>query len=109
MTKRKLTSIPLEEKYYAIQRIEKKECTQEKIASKFGVNKATVSRWMSKEQMASIKEAYENNTVGTRKRLRSSVYEDLEITIHEWFKQSTYFFIEFSFKVIIMIIQISII
>ena len=68
-------------------RIEKKECTQEKIASEFGVNKATVSRWMSKEQMASIKEAYENNTVGTRKRLRSSVYEDLEITIHEWFKQ----------------------
>ena len=51
MTKRKLTSIPLEEKYYAIQRIEKKECTQEKIASEFGVNKATVSRWMSKEQI----------------------------------------------------------
>ena len=37
--------------------------------------------------MSSINEAYENNMVGTRKRLRSFVYEDLEITIHEWFKQ----------------------
>ena len=86
MTKRKQTSILLEDNYYAIERLEKNECTQEKIASELG--KSTVSKWMSEEQMImKIKNAYENNIIGTRKKLRSSVYEDLEITVHEWFKQ----------------------
>ena len=87
MTKRKQTSILLEDKYYAIERLEKNECTQEKIASELVVNKSTVSKWMSEEQMVKIKNAYENNIICTRKKLRSSVYEDLEITVHEWFKQ----------------------
>ena len=87
MTKRKQTSILLEDKYYAIERLEKNECTQEKMASELCVNKSTVSKWMSEEQMVKVKNAYENNIIGTRKKLRSSVYEDLEITVHEWFKQ----------------------
>ena len=110
MTKRKLTSISLEEKCYAIQRLEK-------IASKFCVKKATLSRWVSKEQMTNIKEVYESNTVGIRKILRSSVYEDLEITIHEWFKQHRALNLPINGptvlkkikKIIIMIIPISII
>ena len=85
MTKRKQTSILLEDKYYAIERLEKNECTQEKIASE--LSKSTVSKWMSEEQMVKIKNAYENNIIGTRKKLRSSVYENLEITVHKWFKQ----------------------
>ena len=51
MTKRKQTSILHENKYYAIERLEKNECTQEKIVSELGVNKSTVSKWMSEEQM----------------------------------------------------------
>ena len=81
MTKRKQTSILLEDKYYAIERLEKNEYTQEKIASELG--KSTVNKWMSEEQMVKIKNAYENNIISTRKKLRSSVYEDLEITVHE--------------------------
>ena len=87
MTKRKQSSILIEDKYYAIERLEKNECTQEKMASELGVNKSTVNKWMSEEQMVKIKNAYENNIIGTRKKLRSLVYEDLEITVHEWFKQ----------------------
>ena len=59
MTKRKQTSILLEDKYYAIERLEKNECTQKKIASELGVNKSTVSKWMSEEQMVKIKNSYE--------------------------------------------------
>ena len=47
MTKRKQTSILLEDKYYAIKRLEKKECIQEKIASELGVSKSTMSKWVS--------------------------------------------------------------
>ena len=48
---------------------------------------ASTNQRMSEEQMVKVKNAYENNIIGTRKKLRSSVYEDLEITVHEWFKQ----------------------
>ena len=50
-------------------------------------NQRRVTKWTSEEQMVKIKNAYENNIIGTRKKLRSSVFEDLEITVHEWFKQ----------------------
>ena len=49
MTKRKQTSILLEDKYYAIERLEKKECTQEKIASELGVNKSTDERGTNRQ------------------------------------------------------------
>ena len=71
MTKRKQTSILLEDKYYAIERLKKKECTQEKMASELGVNKSTMSKWTSEEQMVKIKNAYENNIIN----LRPNIYQ----------------------------------
>jgi len=67
MAKRKQTVISLEDKYYAIERLENKECTHENIATELGVHRATVSKWISKKQITIIKEAYESNMIGTRK------------------------------------------
>ena len=67
MDKRKQTVISLEDKYNAIERLENKECTHENIATELGVHQAMVSKWISKKQIAIIKEAYESNMIGTRK------------------------------------------
>ena len=66
-----------EEKYYAILRIEKKECSQQQIAEELGVNKATVSKWMEETTRAQIKKIYqEDNVQADRKKLRVSKYPE---------------------------------
>ena len=86
MTKRKQTGI--EDMYYAIIRLEKKECTQLTIAGELGVSRTTVSKWMEEEQRAKIKKAYEENVNGQRKKLRTSKFVDLDITVFEWYKRT---------------------
>ena len=51
---------------------EKKESTQQKIDDEYGVNLSTVSKWMEKDQSEKIKNTYEENINGQRKRLRTS-------------------------------------
>ena len=80
MSKRK--QITTEDKYYAILQLEKKESNQQTIANEFGINKATVCRWMGEATRVQIKKAYEENNVrGDRKKLRSSKYSDLQSTL----------------------------
>ena len=43
---------------------------------------------MSKEKSDSIKEAYESNESSKRKKIRSSNYQDFDLTVFEWFKQN---------------------
>ena len=84
MTKRKQTAI--KDMYHAIIRLEKNESTQHQIADQ--VHPFTVSKWMEKDKKEKIKSAFEKNINGQRKRLRTSKYFDLDITVYVWFKRT---------------------
>ena len=87
--KGKQTSVSLQDKYYGIQHLVRKKCTQQQIFEELQVSKSAVITWMSKEKSDSIKEAYESFQSSKRKRLRSSYYQDLDLTVFEWFKQNS--------------------
>ena len=81
------TASTVEEKYQIIQRIESKKATQSEIAKETGIPRSTISRWCSIEKEKIIQAYESNSSASSRKRLRSSKYEDIDESLYEWFKE----------------------
>ena len=72
LNKRK--QVGLYEKYNAIIRLQRKECTQNEMASELGVSKSTVAYWMQADEKAKFKESFEGNNLSqARKRLKEAM------------------------------------
>jgi len=72
------TASTVEEKYQIIQRIESKKATQSEIAKETGIPRSTIARWCSIEKEKIIQAYESNSSASSRKRLRSSKYEDID-------------------------------
>ena len=81
--KRKRVALSLDQKISIINDI---ECgkKQTAVAAAFAIAKTTVNTiWLDREN---IKRAYEESPAGSRKRLRTAAYEDVEAALLRWFQ-----------------------
>lgn len=81
--KRKRVALTLDQKISIINDIESGK-KQTAVAATFGIAKTTVNTiWLDRDN---IKRAYEESPAGSRKRMRTAAYEDVEAALLKWFQ-----------------------
>ena len=83
---KKRKHITLEDKYNAIQSIDKEKLNHATVAAELGIDRITVSKWCGKEKKT-IEKANAANIQSNRKKLRKGKYELIEQSLLEWFAQ----------------------
>ena len=73
----KIKAISLEDKYYAIFEIERKQYTKKQITTKLEVSKSSVLKWFATETL---------KLMLIKAQLGTPISEEVDLSLYDWFK-----------------------